>query len=228
MKNPSPCTFTLIRHGETEWNRDGRWQGHADVPLSAAGRAQASRLARRLAEEGPRFDALYSSDLARAWETAEILGGALGLRPAAAPALREIDLGVWSGKTHEEIAAAFPEEWRRLKNNEDLSRGGGETFAALQSRVLAWLDRTAQAHSGGRVCAVTHGGCIRSILLQARGWTWAERDQLPPIGNTAVFQVEGTAGVWRFHEACPGEGQAGDTRREPEVHESTKHTKGNI
>jgi probable phosphoglycerate mutase len=83
----SSCTVYLIRHGETDWNLDGRWQGHSDVPLNPAGRQQALLLARRLADEGVRFNALYSSDLSRAWDTAVAIGGALGLRPASAPAL---------------------------------------------------------------------------------------------------------------------------------------------
>jgi broad specificity phosphatase PhoE len=204
MPSPTGCTFTLVRHGETEWNRIGRWQGHADVPLGAAGRAQAARLARRLAEEKARFDALYTSDLVRARETAEILGGALGLRPAAARALREIDMGRWSGKTKAEIAAAFPAEWRRLENNEDFPRGGGETFAALRRRVLGWLARAAKKHPGGRVCAVTHGGCIRAVWLDCLGLTWAERKKLPPIGNCAVFLVEYDGGVVAVREVTPG------------------------
>jgi broad specificity phosphatase PhoE len=196
MSQPSTCTVYLIRHGETEWNAIGRWQGHLDVPLSAAGRAQAARLARRLAGEGTRFDALYSSDLSRAWETAIVLGGALGLPPAAAPALREIDLGRWSGKTRAEIAAAYPDEWRLLQRDEDFPRGGGESFAVFRQRVLGWLNRAAENHPGGRICAVTHGGCIRAVLLHALGLTWADRDRIPPLGNGSISVVERAAGGW--------------------------------
>jgi broad specificity phosphatase PhoE len=198
MEHPSPCTVYLVRHGETEWNCTGRWQGHLDVPLNAAGREQASRLARRLAEDGVRFDALYSSDLRRAWQTAETLGGALGLAPAAAPALREIDLGAWAGKTKDEIARESPAEWLRMHNNEDIPRGGGETFAAFQSRVLDWLNRAAAGHAGGTVCAITHGGCIRAVLLHALGLTWAERDRIPAIENASITVVEHSAGGWRI------------------------------
>jgi broad specificity phosphatase PhoE len=198
MEKVPACTVFLIRHGETEWNRGGRWQGHSDVPLSAAGREQASRLARRLAEEGTRFSALYSSDLSRAWDTAVAIGGALGLRPAAAPALREIDLGTWAGKTHAEIAAAHPDQWRMLQRNEDFPRGGGETFAAFQKRVLDWLDSAAEKHSGGRILAVTHGGCIRAVLLYALGLTWTEREKIPSIGNTSITIVERGASGWRI------------------------------
>jgi broad specificity phosphatase PhoE len=206
MGRQSACTIYLIRHGETEWNREGRWQGQRDVPLSAAGQQQALRLARRLAEDGVHFDALYSSDLSRAWETALAIGGALGLRPSAAPALREIDLGLWSGRTHTEIALDFPEEWRRIQNNEDLPRGGGETIAAFHSRVLGWLDGAAERHPGGTICAVTHGGCIRNVLLHALGLSWAERDKTPPIANASITVVERGAGGWKVVRMNDAEG----------------------
>jgi len=198
MEKTSICTIYLIRHGETDWNREGRWQGYSDVPLSTAGRAQAARLARRLAGEGTRFDAMYSSDLSRAWETAIAIGGELGLRPAAAPALREIDLGAWAGKTRDEIARTFPGEWKRMQQNEDIPRGGGETFAGFQTRVLDWSHHAAQDHAGRTICAVTHGGCIRAILLHALGLSWAERDRIPPIANASITIVERSAGRWNI------------------------------
>ncbi len=196
MDYSNSCTVHLIRHGETDWNSSGRWQGHSDVPLNAAGRAQAARLARRLAEEGACFDALYSSDLSRAWETAAAVGAALGLCPSAAPALREIDLGAWAGKTLADIAAEYPDQWARLQGNEDFPRGGGETFAAFLARVLGWLDRAAERHPGGRICAVTHGGWIRAAALHAFGLTWGERDRIPAIGNGSITILEGGAGRW--------------------------------
>jgi len=221
MQKPSACTVYLIRHGETDWNLDGRWQGHSDVPLNAAGRAQAARLARRLAEEGVRFDALYSSDLSRAWDTAAVLGGALGLSPAAAPALREIDLGTWAGKTHADIALEFPEEWQRIQNNEDLPRGGGETFAALHARVLEWLNRAAETHTGGRICAVTHGGWVRAAVLHALGLTWGERDRVPAIGNGSITILEGAADRWAVAQMnnTPRIRTAGAEEEQPEENE---------
>jgi len=196
MIEPPVSTFYLIRHGETDWNLDGRWQGHSDVPLNAAGQLQALRLARRLAEEGVRFDALYSSDLSRARETAAALGGTLGRELHTAPALREIDLGTWAGKTLADIAAAYPDQWQKLQHNEDFPRGGGESFAAFQARVLGWLESAAEMHSGGKICVVTHGGWIRAALLHALGLTWGERDRIPAIGNGSITILEGAAGRW--------------------------------
>ncbi len=89
-------TFFVIRHGETDWNLNGRWQGHADVPLNQVGRVQARRLADRLLRDGARIDAIYSSDLKRAWETARAVAAALDLAPRLDPSLREIDVGSWS------------------------------------------------------------------------------------------------------------------------------------
>jgi broad specificity phosphatase PhoE len=221
MENPPACTVYLIRHGETDWNAAGRWQGHSDVPLNAAGLQQASRLARRLAEEGVRFDALYSSDLSRAWDTAVAISGALGLRPSAAPALREIDLGMWSGKTHADIAATFPDQWSKLQHSEDFPRGGGETFAAFQARVIVWLDRAAELHPGGRIGVVTHGGWIRAAVLHALGLTWGERDPVPAIGNGSITILGGAAGRWSVAQMndSPRVRSAGTKEEQPEENE---------
>jgi probable phosphoglycerate mutase len=188
--------FHLVRHGQTDWNLTGRWQGHSDVPLNAQGRRQAEHLARRLARDGARFDAFYASDLRRAWETAEIIGRAVGLRPVPTPALREIDLGTWAGKTREEIASGYPGLWERALAGEDIPRGGGETFAALQARVAAWLEGAADRHPGAVICAVTHGGCIRSILLHASGLTWTMREKIQPLSNASVTVVERRLNRW--------------------------------
>jgi broad specificity phosphatase PhoE len=141
----------LVRHAETEWNREGRWQGHADPALNEAGRAQAHALGRSLA--GEPVDAIYSSDLRRASETADILGAALDLPVTTDPDLREIDVGSWSGLTREEVAARFPG-----RETHD-----GESRDELEARVVAAVRRIAQRHPDGHVLIVTHGGSIRSL-----------------------------------------------------------------
>jgi probable phosphoglycerate mutase len=134
----------LIRHGETDWNLAGRWQGHADVPLNALGRAQSRRLAARLLAEGARFDAIYSSDLLRAWETAQALEAQLGIAPQPLVDLREIDVGAWSGLTGAEAAARDPDLIARLESGEDVPRGGsGERFVELYQRVVSAAERLA-------------------------------------------------------------------------------------
>src|ERR1700712_4846322 len=137
VQMPVTTTFYLIRHGETEWNLNGRWQGHADVPLNAVGRAQAQRLAEHLRAKKMHFDALYSSDLQRAWETASAVGAALGLTPQPLPALREIDVGSWSGLTGSEVIARDRDVYERIRSGEDVARGGGERFLDLYTRVVA-------------------------------------------------------------------------------------------
>src|ERR1700760_4361850 len=100
----------LARHGETDWNREGRWQGWADPPLNDTGRAQARELAEQL--RSVPFDAVFSSDLARARETAEIVAAPHGVPVVVEPQLREIDIGSWSGLTHDEIRSRFPDGTR--------------------------------------------------------------------------------------------------------------------
>src|SRR5262249_5745086 len=104
-------TILLARHGETAWNRDLRWQGHADPPLTDRGRQQARGVSDRLADV--RVAAVYSSDLRRALETAAIVAERSCLPVNAVPALREVDVGSWSGLTFDEVEARFPEGFRR-------------------------------------------------------------------------------------------------------------------
>src|SRR6266508_5573786 len=106
LGEPGSSMLVLVRHGETAGNRDGRYQTY-DTPLSDLGRAQAARVAERLAAEGP-VHALYSSDLTRTMETAAVIGARLGLRPIPERALRELDVGAWKGYAHAEIEGGYP------------------------------------------------------------------------------------------------------------------------
>jgi broad specificity phosphatase PhoE len=212
MEQNPKTTLILIRHGETEWNRTGRWQGQLDVPLSDAGRRQARQLARRLAADRRRLDVLYSSDQSRALETAQIVGEAIGLSPATTPALREIDLGHWAGHTKPEIAQLFPQEWTKLEAGEDFPRGGGESYAIFQARILEWLIPTINRHAGQSVAVVSHGGVIRAILLHALNLQWKDRSQIPSIGNTSLTEVEVRGNQWEIVSvgATTGPEQEGD------------------
>ena len=144
-------TILLARHGETDWNREGRWQGWADPPLNETGRAQARALAEQL--RGTPFDAVYSSDLQRAHETAELVAAPHGVPVVADEGLREIDVGSWSGLTRAEIAARFP----------DGERPDGETRDVHGARVLAAVERIARANPERRILVVTHGGTMRAL-----------------------------------------------------------------
>lgn len=190
-------TVYLIRHGETDWNMEGRWQGHADVPLNELGRRQAALLARRLQAEGARFDAIYSSDLARAYQTAWEVGAAVRVAVQLLPSLREIDLGSWSGLKYDEIRERFPAEVELLRQGQDLPRGGGETMAAMTRRVVEAVDAIAAHHDGETLALVTHGGCIRGLLSHAENYRGDGFKRFPHIGNTSISVVSVDRGRWQ-------------------------------
>jgi alpha-ribazole phosphatase/probable phosphoglycerate mutase len=150
-----PTRILLVRHGETDWNSERRWQGHTDTTLNERGREQARALAAELA--GEHVDAVYSSDLVRAHETARIVADPRGLDVTALPDLREKNFGTWEGLTDDEILIRFPEAQRG-------PWGDGETTEEVAGRVVAALLRIAQSHPGGQVLVVSHGGPLRAAL----------------------------------------------------------------
>jgi broad specificity phosphatase PhoE len=154
----------LIRHGETDWNMQGRWQGHTDVPLNDIGFKQAKLLAQRLFTEGIHFDSIYSSDLTRAYQTAWEIGTLMHTAVKLLPSLREIDLGTWSGMTREQIRQRYPHEMLSLEQGHDIPRGGGETMAALSERVVKVIEAIVCQHPGETLAFVTHGGPVRMML----------------------------------------------------------------
>lgn len=190
-------TVYLIRHGETDWNLAGRWQGHADVPLNDLGFAQAQLLAQRLQHEQMHFDAIYSSDLARAYQTAWEIGAAVRVAVQLLPNLREIDVGTWSGLTYEEIKAQFSAEMEVLRQGEDIPRGGGETLRGMRHRVVEAVEALAKHHDGETLALVTHGGCIRMLLAHAERFEGDGFKRFPHIGNTSLSVLRIDAGVWR-------------------------------
>ena len=180
----------LVRHGETDWNLDGRFQGHADPPLNATGRTQARELAAALAARS--FAAVYSSPLRRAFETAEVIAESQGLRPIPIEGLREVDVGAWQGLSREEVEQRFPQQFGRWlafgQGWED-----GETYDEMGRRVVAALVQLAGRHEDENLLAVTHGGPIRAALAAARGISHSgARRTGPIIGNcfTAEFALE--------------------------------------
>lgn len=182
-----PTTIVLVRHGETDWNRENRFQGRADTRLNDAGRAQARALARELEPES--FAAIYSSPLFRAYETATILAERRTLPVERINALMEVDVGSWSGLTRVEVDARFPEGYSRWL---DFGHGweDGETYEELGERVVSGLLQLAEAHPRGSVLAVTHGGPIRSALAAAEGVPFDEaRRSIHVVGNCAVVRL---------------------------------------
>jgi broad specificity phosphatase PhoE len=185
----------LSRHGETDWNAEGRWQGHADQPLNEHGLAQARGLAHRL--RGTRLDAIYSSDLQRSRATADVVAAEHGLTVVALPELREVDVGEWSGLTRADIEERWPERFAAWR---DGGRGWlhGESYEEMAARVIACLDRLAREHDGGRLLYVGHGGTIRGVLAHARAISYREYRQIhPTIANCSVHRVAVRDGRFR-------------------------------
>ena len=191
----------LIRHGETPWNRERRWQGHADVELSEEGRRQATELAAHLPRDCPPPAAIYTSDLSRARATAEIVGAAFGLEVLVDPRWREIDVGSWAGLTRDEVEARFPVDWARIVAGEDLPRGGGETFAAFSSRIAAALDDVRRRHGDRLAIVVTHGGAIRAAMMHARSLPVARLREVAGVRNTSLTELAHDGATWRVHRS---------------------------
>jgi broad specificity phosphatase PhoE len=189
----------LARHGQSDWNASHRWQGHADRPLTEKGRQQARALAERLAHV--ELDALYSSDLRRAADTAAEVALAQGLELQEVPALREVDVGSWSGLTRAEAEERFPEgvaRWREGFPGWD----DGETYEEMTGRVLRAVLEIARRHEGGRALVVSHGGPIRALHAAALGLDVHTYRRMRPVEPnarlSAVCYADGA-----LMELCP-------------------------
>jgi broad specificity phosphatase PhoE len=193
----------LVRHGQSEWNAAGRWQGQADPPLTDLGREQARLAAARVGS----VDAIVSSDLQRAAETGVIIGGAVGVGPVAVdPGLRERHVGEWTGLTRAEINERWPElldaffarsggpaeggAYRSLSAG-PVDPPGGETAEQLAARALGAIERIFEAYAGADVLAVAHGGLIR-MLERHHG---IEPQPLPNLGGVELVVRSGRIAV---------------------------------
>lgn len=179
----------LARHGETNWNREQRFQGHADPPLNQTGRTQAADLSVALAAEP--LAAVYSSPLRRALETAEIVAAAHEEQPMPVAALMEVDVGSWQGLTRAEIEERYPDQFAYWVDYVDgFKFENGESYEQLGARVIPALLELAAAHPGERVLAVTHGGPIRTALAHVDSVSRAEaRSKGPTIVNGFVVEL---------------------------------------
>ncbi len=198
MSEPN-SRLLLVRHGETADNKRGVFQGQEGSTLNDRGRDQARRLGERLARTVPSIAAVYASDLVRAKETAEIIAG---LHPKALTVeldegLREIFLGAWQGLSLAQISARFPEEWAAWqRGQEDLRRGGGETYGELAERMVRSMARIAEAHPGETVLVVSHGAAIKTfggaVLGMAPGSAkWLRALRVPDNTGLAIIEREG-------------------------------------
>lgn len=177
----------LIRHGETDWNRELRFQGQVDVPLNAIGLEQARRVGLQLA--GETVQQLVCSDLLRTRQSAMPSAQQLGLQAVNDAALREQNFGVVDGMRSTEIESQFPQAWSRwLEFDADFAFDGGESTRVFHSRVMAALDRLVQQCAGQRLLVVTHGGVLDMIYRTAHGLSLSGPRQ-SAIPNGAINRV---------------------------------------
>ncbi len=180
--------FWLVRHGETDWNQEGRFQGQADPPLNENGRRQARQMVGSLAQQ--RIRALYCSDLKRAVQTAQIIGEELAIKPQHDQRLREICLGEWEGMFKEQIKAAYPEVWvRRQLDPVHVRAPGGENLLELATRVWAAADQIAQQHPSDAVVLVSHGVSLACLICRASGLQLNQALEMIPA-NAHPVQIE--------------------------------------
>lgn len=169
----------LVRHGQTDWNLERRYQGHSDTPLNAAGLEQAARAAEMLT--GRRYAGIYTSDLQRARITAEIIGRRLGIAIQIDPRLREVNLGAWEGMLVTDIQARYPAEWEARQQDRLHARPpGGESTLDVAARVLPAVDDLVAHHPDGPLILVSHGLALATVLCWAQGLPLENaRDMIP-------------------------------------------------
>jgi broad specificity phosphatase PhoE len=186
---PDARTLVLLRHGQTDWNAEGRAQGHADVPLNAVGHAQARAVARELGELGP--VRLWSSDLIRAVQTAEQLAGVTGLAVEKDARLREYDVGERSGLTLPEFSAEFPRRYAAwLADEEQHLVAGEESTEQVRARLTPALAGFLQALEPGHTgIVVLHGACLKVGLMALLDWPWDLSRSLRGLDNGAYCVV---------------------------------------
>jgi len=191
------ATILLARHGEADWNREGRWLGQADRPLTERGRQQALALKKTLS--GVEIDAAFSSDLVRAYETALIAIGDRPLPVGRVAALRERSFGAWDGLQDEEIPRRFPEAYDAWLQGLTPGATDAERYEALMERVIRGLREIAEAHRNGIVLVVAHSGPLAVVHAAASGIDFlTDRKSIPetPNGSMSIVSVVEDSVTW--------------------------------
>jgi probable phosphoglycerate mutase len=183
------CELLLLRHGETDWNREGRLQGQTDIALNALGeqqaRAAADFLIERIESDGP-IDAVYASDLKRAFVTAQAFAERVGVMVQNEPGVRERHYGDFEGKRRTDLPTLFPNETRNWRGDVlALHPPGGESHETFMARVDAALASIARRHPGQRVLVATHGGVLDCAYRLANGLP-AQTPRAWPIANASI------------------------------------------
>jgi broad specificity phosphatase PhoE len=171
--------LTLVRHGQTDWNLARRYQGQKDIPLNAEGLKQAQLLAGQLASKS--FDAIYSSDLQRAWQTAQVLHQGRGIPLKTDIRLREICFGEWEGEVFSEMLAKFPNRFALSRSDPGIVMApGGESVAQVAARTSSFADEISILYPSGRVLIVTHGMALATLVCRANGVPLTEAHKIVP------------------------------------------------
>ena len=203
--------LVVWRHGRTEWNDTGRFQGHLDTPLDAVGHAQSRAAAAFLASLRPAR--IVTSDLARAASTASYLGDLTGVEVESDPRLREVDVGEWSGLSRAEIAERFPDAYAAWLRGEDVRRGGGETSPEVVARALGAVHDRLPAE--GPVVVVTHGGTSRDLVIALLGLPREARTVFAVLGNARWASLARHGDGWRLTAYNAGVEENGGAATEP-------------
>ena len=189
--------FILVRHGETKWNTERKWQGHKNSPLTPNGIDQAKAVASRL-KKMP-FSILYSSPLGRAMQTAEIITDATGHEIVKVPGITERSTGVFEGLSIDEIKANYPQELHEFDNSgPDYAPPGGESARQHEQRVMACMNELALKHLGDQVLVVTHGGVLILLFRSVLGIGLLTPRNFK-IMNTSINVFAFTDNRWELH-----------------------------
>lgn len=198
----TPTELIFIRHGETDWNRQQRFQGQIDVPLNDTGRAQAARLALRLADE--RCDVLVCSDLLRTRQTAEPLALAWRTRAQPDAAFREQSFGIVDGLDIPTIQERHADLWTQwLEQSADFQLPGGESLRSFHTRVMAGVQRLVQEHTGKTIAVVSHGGVLDMLWRSANGLPieGLRRCEIPNTGINRLRWADGGLSIVAWADA---------------------------
>ena len=180
----------LVRHGYSEGNKEKRFSGQMDVPLSQVGQRQAEQMSEYVLEN---YDvhAVYASDLCRAYDTVKPIAQALGLTVQAREALREVDVGLWQGMLIEDVRVKYPESFSLYRSKPGLARfDGGESYGDMLARVLPEIQRIAEKNEGKTVIVGTHGGVIRVLRAFWMGIPMEEIETIAHVPNGSITAVE--------------------------------------